>query len=327
MTLNSALRSMAAAARRAERESIRRQREYARQMKQFAKQQEIEQAALEVEQYENRVTLLKSMHQDCSNTWNWKEVNDSPAPGEPTKQNKYERIAVENLNKYEPSIFDKLFRKVDKKISAFKEQITISKNKDEIEYKNNLIKYEAEYKEWTEIRDLSAKILAGDITAYKEAIEQVNPFSEISEIGSSIEFNISNRDLIDITLNVNSSEVIPFEEKTQLKSGKLSIKEMPKAKFYELYQDYVCSCVLRVAREIFALLPLEKAIITAVAELLNTKTGYFETQPILSVLIPKATLDRLNFESIDPSDSMKNFRCNMCFKKTAGFDTVDKIIL
>jgi hypothetical protein len=327
MTLNSALRSMAAAARRAERESIRRQREYARQMKQFAKQQEIECATLEVEEYENRVTLLKSMHQDCSDTWNWKKVNDSPAPEKPTKQNKYERIAVENLNKYEPSIFDKLFRKVDKKISAFKEQITISKNKDEVEYKNNLIKYEAEYKEWTEIRGLSTKILAGDITAYKEAIEQVSPFSEISEIGSSIEFKISNRDLINITFNVNTSEVIPSEEKTQLKSGKLSVKEMSKAKFYELYQDYVCSCVLRVAREIFALLPLEKAIITAVAELLNTKTGYLETQPILSVLIPKATLERLNFNSIDPSDSMRNFKCNMSFKKNAGFDIVDKIIL
>ena len=327
MTLNSALRSMAAAARRAERESIRRQREYGRQMKQYAKQQEIEFAALEVDQHENRVTILKSMHQDCSDTWDWKTVNDSPPPKEPAKLDKYERIAVENLNKYEPSFFDKLFRKVDKKTSAFNEQITISKNKDEVEYKNNLIKYEAEYKEWTEIGYLSTKILAGDIVAYKEAIEQVNPFSEISEIGSSIEFNVSSRDFIDITLNVNSSEAIPSEEKSQLKSGKLSVKEMPKAKFYELYQDYVCSCVLRVAREIFALLPLEKALITAVAALLNTKTGYLETQPILSVLIPKETLYRLNFESIDPSDSMKNFKCNMSFKKTVGFDIVDKIKL
>ncbi len=327
MTLNSVLRSMAAAARRAERESIRRQREYSRQMKKFAKQQEIEFATLEVEQYENRVVLLKSMHQDCSDTWDWQKVNNSPPPQEPDKQNKYEQIAVGNLNKYKPSFFDKLFRRVDKKISTFNEQIIVAKNKDDAEYKNNLMKYEVEYKEWAEIKDLSARILAGDIAAYKDAIEQVNPFTEISEIGSSIEFNVLNRDLIDITLNVNSSEAIPSEEKSQLKSGKLSVKEMPKTKFFELYQDYVSSCVLRVAREIVALLPLEKVLITAVAELLNTKTGYLEAKPILSVLIPRATLDRLNFESIDPSDSMKNFKCNLSFKKTVGFNIVDKIEL
>lgn len=327
MTLNSVLRSMAASARRAERESIRRQRENARQMKQYAKQQEVEFAGLEVEQFENRVALLKTMHQDCSIPWDWKSVNDSPSPEEPNKLDKYERIAVNNLNNYEPSFLDKLFRKIDKKISVFNEQIAVSKNRDEVEYKTNLAKYEAELKEWNEIRDLSAKILAGDIKAYKEAVEQVNPFSEISEIGSSIEFNVLSRDLIDITLNVNSSEVIPSEEKAQLKSGKLSVKEMPKAKFFELYQDYVCSCILRVAREIFALLPLEKTLITAVAELLNTKTGYLESQPVLSVLIPKATLDRLNFDSIDPSDSMKNFKCNMSFRKTVGFDVVEKIKL
>lgn len=327
MTLNSVLRSMAASARRAERESIRRQRENVRQMKQYVKQQEVEFAALEVEQFENRVALLKTMHQDCSIPWDWKRVNDSPQPEKPYKLDKNELIAVNDLNNYEPSFLDKLFRKVDKKISAFNEQITVSKNMDEVEYKNNLAKYEVEYKEWNEIRDLSAKILAGDITAYKEAIEEVNPFSEISEIGSSIEFNVLSRDLIDITFNVNTSEAIPSEEKAQLKSGKLSIKEMPKVKFFELYQDYVCSCVLRVARETFALLPLEKALITAVAELLNTQTGYLETQPILSVLIPKLTLDRLNFGSIDPSDSMRNFKCNMSFKKTVGFDMVGKIKL
>ncbi len=327
MTVNSVLRSMAAAARRAERESIRRQREYERQQKQFTKLQAIESATLEVEKFENRVALLKSMHQDCSDSWDWKKVNDSHPPIKPNKQNKYEIIANDKLNKYKPSFFDKLFKKVDKKIFGLKENINVAQEKDETIYKNEIMKYENEYSEWAEIKDLSSKILIGDISAYEEAIKQVNPFSEISEIGSSIQFNIINKDLIDITLNVNSSSAIPSEEKAKLKSGKLSVKQMPKAKFYELYQDYICSCVLRVAREIFALLPIEKAIITAVGQLLNSNTGYIESQPILSVLIPKSTLDRLNFGMIDPSDSMRNFKYNMSFKKTNGFDAVEKITI
>jgi len=100
---------------------------------------------------------------------------------------------------------------------------------------------------------------------------------------------------------------------------------MPKTKYYELYQDYVCGAVLRVARELFALFPIEMIIVTAVAELLNTKTGHLEIQPILSVVIPRETINKLNFELIDPSDSMGNFLHQMKFLKTKGFQPVREI--
>ena len=100
---------------------------------------------------------------------------------------------------------------------------------------------------------------------------------------------------------------------------------MPKGAFYELYQDYICSCVIRVARESFAVLPVQKALVHAMESVLNTKTGYVEEQPILSVAMPRETLDRLNLETIDPSDSMRNFVHNMDFKKTSGFRVVQKI--
>ena len=100
---------------------------------------------------------------------------------------------------------------------------------------------------------------------------------------------------------------------------------MPKGHFFELYQDYICSCVLRVARESFALLPLKIAIVTAVGKILNTSTGYQEDQPILSVAIPRDTLATLNMDLVDPSDSLQNFVHRMNFKKTQGFGIVKKI--
>lgn len=51
---------------------------------------------------------------------------------------------------------------------------------------------------------------------------------------------------------------------------------MTKGTFNEIYQDYVCSCVLRVAREIYAIIPDDLIIITAVDKLLNLKTGHKE---------------------------------------------------
>jgi len=317
---------MAAAARRAERESIRRQREYNKQLLLSAKQMAIQNAADEVDEYINRILVLKSMHHDCSDEWNWSNIKATNPPLKPEFINLNEVSANFDYINYKPGFFDKLFGRVEKVKSSLNDKIILAKQKDEADYKNAVKKHEIAFGEWQELNHLASRILDGDISAYKLAIEQTDPFSEIQEIGSSISFNILNSKQIEILLHVNSTQTIPSEEKTQLKSGKLSTKPMNKTKFNELYQDYVCSCVLRVAREVFALLPIEKAIITAVGELLNTKTGYLEKQPIISVLIPRITLSRLNLQFIDPSDSMKNFIHNMNFKKTSGFEPVEKII-
>jgi homogentisate 1,2-dioxygenase len=93
----------------------------------------------------------------------------------------------------------------------------------------------------------------------------------------------------------------------------------------EAYQDYICGCVLRVANETFALLPFQTVIVTAVGDVLNTQTGHLEVKPLMSVVIPRSTLERLNMDTIDPSDSMRNFVCRMEFKKTKGFMVVDNI--
>lgn len=102
---------------------------------------------------------------------------------------------------------------------------------------------------------------------------------------------------------------------------------MSKSKFNELYQDHICSSVIRIARELFAHLPLEFVRINAMAEVLNSATGHIENQPILSAILPPETINKLNLETIDPSDSMKNFAHNMKFSKTKGFDVIKKVEL
>jgi homogentisate 1,2-dioxygenase len=100
---------------------------------------------------------------------------------------------------------------------------------------------------------------------------------------------------------------------------------MPQGQFFELYQDYICGCVLRVANETFALLPFEKVIVTAVGDVLNTQTGHLEVKPLLSVVIPRSTLGKLDLDAIDPSDSMRNFIYRMDYKRNKGFMVVDRI--
>jgi len=325
MTLTGFIRSVQAAQRRAERESRRRQRELERQEKQYALMEELERAAYEVECYENKINLLSSVHKECGNSWDWEKIKDAKSPSKPVNKKKKESEAKAKLGKYAPGFWDKTFKRIEKKRERLNENIITARKEDEKKHKSALATFEKKYKDWEESKHLAEKILSGDLEFYKEAVNEIDPFSEISQLGSSLSIEFIDAKTLEVSLKTNSEEVIPAEVKSFLKSGKLAVKKMPKGQFYELYQDYICGCVLRVGRESFAMLPIDMVIVHAMGKLLNTKTGHMEEQPVLSVAIPRETLETFNFDMIDPSDSMSNFVHHMNFKKTKGFSAVEKV--
>lgn len=185
--------------------------------------------------------------------------------------------------------------------------------------------YEEERAEWAKMRALAKRVLAGDEQAYCEVLQELSTFGELSTLGSSIAFRVHHPKLIECELMVNGRDAIPAEVKSLTAAGKLSVKAMPKARFHEVYQDYVCGCVLRAAREVLALLPVDAVIVTAKVSTVQTSTGANVDTPILSVAIPRPALERLDFSRIDPSDSMKNFTHRgdvMASRKSAEFVSV-----
>jgi len=325
MTWRGALRSMQSAARQMEREAQRRQRELERQARDFEKMQVLEQAAYEVHRYENYVDRLRSIHKECGARWDWQEVYDQESPEPPIQMQDHEDAASTRLRQFSPNLFDKLFGWTKPKIAALNDAVVAGRRQDKVEFAEALEAHEEAEKGWQEARALAKRILGGDQEAYLEAIEETQPFSEIRELGSSFSLRVVDKFTVEATLLVNDADVVPSEVKSLLQSGKLSTKKMPKGAYQELYQDYVCSCALRVAGEILALLPVQMVIVSALGNLLNTKTGYIEEQTILSVAIPRETFSGLNLQTVDPSDSMNNFVHRMDFKKTSGFRIVQKI--
>lgn len=319
------IRGVGSAIRAIERESRRRQRELERQQKEAARMQELERAAYEVEVYENYINVISSIHKEYGDVYDWEKIKSSNPPIEPKHKNKHEHEAQKALNSYSPSFSDKIFKKIEKKIARFKEDLEKAKELDKAEYEKALEEYKKDYEEWKTLNDMAKRLCSGDYEIYPEVIKFINPFEEISEYGSEIKFQVINKDFIVADVKVREKDVIPTEVKSLLKSGKLSMKTMPKTKFNELYQDFVCGVSLRVAKELFALLPIEKTVINAICSMLNTKTGHMEDMPILSVYFPKETLVSLNFDMIDPSDSMENFVHRMNFKMSQGFNPIEKL--
>lgn len=319
------VRSFGAAYRAMERDAKRRQRELEREQKQYEKMLELEQAAYEVEVHNNNIDLIQSVHKECGEPVNWDSLADKSEPEKPKRQQKRVEKARIIEKSYKPGFIDKIFKREDKKRKKFKNLVVKAIKEDEANFEQNIEKFEKEYKAWNETVRLARLVVGGDPESKIRVISDLNPFSEISELGSTLSFKVLENSMLEATIKVHGVDVIPKEVKKLLKSGRLSVKKIPKGQFNELYQDYVCSCILRVANELFSILPDDLVIVTATDYLLNSKTGHQEESPIVSVLVSRYKIKSLNMDFIDPSDSMSNFVHNMSFKKTKGFDVVEPI--
>ncbi|UKP00981.1 hypothetical protein [Nostoc sp. UHCC 0870] len=311
--------------RHKQRQSALLMRELAKESKLRAKMQELELAKYEVQVYENRIDCLLSVHKECSEEWDWVLIRNSQPPIKPEKQNTHEIAAQLKLSQYKPTLCDKLFRRVKGKQTILANDVDEGRKTDILNYNTAISEYKEDYENWQNLVELSKQIITGDIEAYMDVIDMEKPFDDICELGSMIEFDIIDSSTLGVTVYVNSETSIPSEIKSLTKTGRLSTKKMPKARFYEIYQDYICGCVLRIAREMFALLPIETILITSIGELFNSQTGHTQKQSILSVAIPKNIFVKLNFDSLDPSDSMSNFLHRMKFQKTKGFMPIEAL--
>jgi hypothetical protein len=323
-TFNGVMRSVAAAARRAERENQKRARESARQFKTQQKLQALENALDDYENYTDYIDTLQSIHKGDIEPIDWELILDEPKPEEPVPQEKYGELAKAAKATYVPSFFDKLLGRVSKKNENLDRAITVGISRDRSIYEAEVKKHEEALIDWNKLQLIAKKVLTNECEAYRDALEYFNPYSEISALGSNLSMRI-NPDHIEIDLHVNSTEVIPNYVLTLTSTGKLSRKSMPVSRFNELYQDHICSCVLRIARETIAHLPIKFVVINAISKLLNSKTGRVEEQAVVSVAVYPETFQYINFESIDPSDCMSNFIHNMKFSKTTGLTPVDKL--
>lgn len=94
------VRSLQASARRAERDAHRRQRELEKQHKGYTKMEALDQAAYEVEVYENHLEILMSMHKECEKPVNWKRLLSKPKPMQPENTRSLEQAATHATTAY-----------------------------------------------------------------------------------------------------------------------------------------------------------------------------------------------------------------------------------
>lgn len=193
------------------------------------------------------------------------------------------------------------------------------------EVPSNIVKGSDEHKAWTELAEYADSVIEGDVDTYLEIVGKMGPFEDLSEYGSNFQIGTDRSDYLEVEFGVMSDEVVPKVEISQKANGEISEKDLSKTAYFDLVQDYVASTTIRIARDAFALLPVDTVVVHAVDMVLNTATGYEEETTLLSVKFDRSRVMSLNMAMIDPSDALGGFEHNMKFKKTEGFQPVSRI--
>ena len=264
---------------------------------------------------ESYLGFIVSLHRDAGPYWDWARIAEASAPS-PTRSREIAASAA--LQAFKPTFFDKLLSRVAIKRQPYEAAVSNAREEDQAENSDR-------YSEWEWLGKVGAAIVARDLNAYRTVIERFAPFGELEEVGAAVYTDIKEPWYIHARVRAKNSSVIPSEELKLLASGKVSAKEMQKAKYWAYYQDYICSAAIRTAREMFHLLPVAKVYVDVSVVMLDKSTGHDNDSVIVSVEFEREPTLGLNFDRIDASDAIERMRHEMDFKKTTGFTPVSAI--
>ena len=278
------------------------------------KDSDVEKNTQLMEEFNDMLDDIRSIHEVGTEPIDWNEILNEPQPFDPDKMGPREQQARGKKSEKEDSLFSRFFDAAEEEEAEPELSVEEAAKEDRIAYG-----------QWEENRKLAKRILDGDIDAYFEAVQELEPFEDILDYGSDFDIGTDIPDVMEVEFHARTSRVVPDKMLTLTSTGKLSSKAMTKTLHYDIAQDYICSCVIRVAREMFAILPVNKVLVHVEDEV-ETSSGT-STATVLSVLFDRRHFEKLDLDSLDPSETLESFDCHMNFKKTQGLKPVERVEL
>ena len=156
---------------------------------------------------------------------------------------------------------------------------------------------------WEYCHSKAYDVLNGNIDTYLQIIQDVGPLDDLLDYGFGFECGTDNPNIMFVEFETKQDEIMPSKSSMRITD------------YNDLLQDYVCSCAIRIARDIFALLPVSHVIVHALSE----------GSTVLSVDFERRIFTKLRFQGSDASDLVEEFKCNMSFDCQNGFQPVAQL--
>lgn len=283
-------------------------------------------AAAEVQEQERYLASLTSAHREECSEWDWEGILAAAPPTSPRRLDTREKEALAQLAAYRPSLWDRLFGRVERRAAALREAVAEARRLDDLSHREKTGQHMRDLQEWETLHKLASQVCAGETAAWLDVIREFQHDICEDVRGKSLEAELYASGRIVLTFHAYRMEdIIPHERKTLLKTGKLSEKPFPKGDQNKIYADYVCATAFRLAKEVLALVPTPHVLVHVKTDLLNEATGHLEESVILSVAVPRETVPRIQWADVDPVRCLDNFNHRSGLKKTKPPERVDPL--
>lgn len=130
---------------------------------------------------------------------------------------------------------------------------------------------------WEYLHKKAVDVFDGNIETFLEIISTVNPYDDLLDYAENFEFGTDDASMMEIEFSVIDANV-----------GNLS---------KSAFEDYYSAIAIRVARDTFALLPVDKAVIHVL----------YKTKELLTATFGRDTFHELNLVGKDASETVKQF--------------------
>jgi hypothetical protein len=187
------------------------------------------------------------------------------------------------------------------------------------------LNYETRNREWREVSRVAEGVLSANPEVYAEALTRKGRFDALEFVGAGTDFRFVPDDphvaLVDV--GIWRISMLPGHRPVASQQGYLSLVASTHNYVNDLYWRYVCSCAIRAAREVFAVLPpLETVLVNAAPTRLGTSSPGRQQHVLLSVVIPREGLDARQLEKLDAPTAVESFVRREAHRSSAGFTAV-----
>ena len=257
---------------------------------------------------------ITGLHMNYCDEICWRSVNNIKPPYDINMDGPNKEKEVEKYENFQLGFIEKVFRFLGEKKKA-----KLLHNIEKAEKKDREL-----YSDYEKLNLLSERIINGNIDGYFQVIDEMRPFDNILKLGSEIEIGTNDSDSIEVEFNANSEKVIPMSRFD--KEIKAQSDSEVKITYYEIVEEYICSSMLLIAKNIINLIPVNKVVIHAVDNAFDIDKGIKTDITIVSIVFDRETLNKIDLKTINPVDALDYFICNIRHQKTFGFKSVERIV-
>lgn len=165
------------------------------------------------------------------------------------------------------------------------------------------------------------KMRAGDDGALMRVVKSQQTLTRIHKLARGLGFSVENG-LVHAILALHNQTIVPDFHLKYMPSGKLTEVKMPREKSLKLYRGYASSAVLKVASDLFRLIPAGNVVVTAIAPCQVADSEYDEEWPVLSANLLRQNVLAMDMPNVDPVAALKIFQHSERFHATQGFGRI-----